>query len=79
MSQKQNLLIGYAPTRRDVFSREDALKYKAKILDKIKSFGYQIIDMEDINDEGLLLSDDDVVKAVEKFKSKRSRKCCKKT
>ncbi|MBU4293735.1 MAG: L-fucose/L-arabinose isomerase family protein [Actinobacteria bacterium] len=70
MSQKQDLLIGYAPTRRNVFSREDALKYKVKTLDKIKSFGYQIIDIEDINSEGLLLSDGDINKVVKKFKEK---------
>lgn len=67
---KENFLVGYLPTRRNVFSREDALKYKVKTLEKIKSFGYKVIDIEDINDEGLLLSDDDVARAVEKFKTK---------
>lgn len=70
MNQKQDLLIGYLPTRRNVFSKKDALKYKALTLKKIKSFGYQIIDIEDINDEGLLLAEDDILKAVKKFKSK---------
>ena len=48
--------LGYAPTRRFVFSREDALKYKDIIKQKIESFGMEIdiVDLSSINDEGLL-------------------------
>ena len=70
MDNKENLIIGFAPTRRNVFSVEDALKFKEQILTKIKSFGYSIIDISDINDEGLIRSDDDVGKVVKKLKSK---------
>jgi len=28
MFEKKDFTIGYAPTRRNVFSREDAIKYK---------------------------------------------------
>ena len=69
MIEKKDLKIGYAPTRRNVFSKEDALKYKNLTLDKIKSIGYKVIDIDDINDEGLLMSDDDIPKAVMKFKN----------
>lgn len=70
MDQKENLIIGFVPTRRNVFSVEDALKFKEQILNKIKSFGYSIVDISDINDEGLIRSDDDVEKVVKKLKSK---------
>lgn len=71
MSQRQEFILGYAPTRRNVFSREDALKYKKLILEKIKKFNINIVDIDDINDEGLLLTDEDISKAVKKFKDKR--------
>lgn len=51
--------LGYAPTRRFVFSAEDAFKYKVLIKEKIESFGMDIdiVDLEGINEEGLLYDD----------------------
>lgn len=48
--------LGFAPTRRFVFSKQDALKYKELIRNKIESFGMdiEIVDLESFNDEGLL-------------------------
>lgn len=71
MSQKKEFTLGFAPTRRDVFSREDALKYKKLTYEKIKDFGFNLVDIDDINDEGLLLNDEDVLKAAKKFKEKK--------
>ena len=71
MSQKKEFTLGYAPTRRNVFSKEDALKYKRMIFEKIKGFNINIADMDDINDEGLLLTDEDTLKAAKKFKDKK--------
>ena len=68
MFNKKDFVIGYAPTRRNVFSVEDALKYKRLVYEKLKGFGYNIVDIEDINDEGLVLSDDDISPVVKKFK-----------
>lgn len=68
MNTKDQLTIGYAPTRRTVFSREDALKYKALTLEKIKSLGYKVVDIEDINEDGLLIEEKDIGAAVAKFK-----------
>ncbi len=39
---KKDLIIGFAPTRRNAFNKEDALKYKNKIYKKISSFGYNV-------------------------------------
>ena len=51
--------LGYAPTRRFTFSAEDAYRYKVQIREKMESFGLdiEIIDLEGINDEGLLYND----------------------
>ncbi len=55
----KKLKLGYAPTRRFVFSAEDAFKYKVLIKEKIESFGMDIdiVDLEGINQEGLLYDD----------------------
>jgi len=66
---KERLIIGYAPTRRNVFSREDALKYKRLTLDKLKTWGYKTVDIEGINEDGLLIGNDDIASAVKKFKA----------
>lgn len=55
----KKLKLGYAPTRRFTFSAEDAFKYKVLIREKIESFGLDIdiVDLEGLNDEGLLYDD----------------------
>lgn len=70
MLEKKDFLLGYAPTRRNVFSREDALKYKVKVREKIQNLGYKLTDIEDCTAEGLLLSDYDAEKTIKKFRDK---------
>jgi L-fucose isomerase-like protein len=62
------VLVGYAPTRRRIFSAEDARKYKDIIAGKMKKLGVEFVDIEDINEEGLLRCAEDVEPVVEKFK-----------
>ena len=63
------VLVGYAPTRRRIFSVEDALKYKKLIADKLRALSIEFIDIEDVNDEGLLRCADDVDAVVDKFRA----------
>ncbi|AUS96057.1 fucose isomerase [Clostridium thermosuccinogenes] len=67
---KNRIKLGYAPTRRFIFSKEDAYKYKELTLKKIKSFtDAEIVDIEGINKEGLLFDDnDDIKRVIKKFK-----------
>lgn len=70
----QRLKLGYAPTRRFVFSQEDAFKYKVLIREKIESFGLpiDIVDLEDLNPEGLLYDDRlGAEQIVDKFRRER--------
>jgi len=46
--------IGYAPTRRATFSREEAVRFRRLILDKIAGFDIQIIDIDWLNEDGLM-------------------------
>ncbi|HEY8890833.1 MAG TPA: L-fucose/L-arabinose isomerase family protein [Clostridium sp.] len=60
--------IGVAPTRRFIFSKEDALKFKRLTLEKLSQLGLEYVDIDDINDEGLLYDEKDVKKVIEKFR-----------
>ena len=52
--------LGVVGTRRNIFSREDAIKYNDIILDKLKSMNIDIVDIKDINEEGLLFDESHV-------------------
>lgn len=60
--------LGMAPTRREIFSKEDAHKFKILTAKKLQELGIDYIDIEDVNEEGLLFQENDVEKIVEKFK-----------
>ena len=62
-----NIKLGVIPTRRDIFSKEEALKYKELILQKLATMNITFVDIEDANDEGLLFDDNDVDKVVDKM------------
>jgi L-fucose isomerase-like protein len=66
----KELSLGYMPTRRSFFSKEDALKFKKLTYDKILFLapkGVNIYDLEWLNDEGLLFDEKDVPKVVKYF------------
>lgn len=62
-----NVKLGVISTRRDIFSKNDALKYKKMILEKLSAMNIDYEDIEDINNEGLLFDDNDVDAIVEKM------------
>ena len=66
-----HIKIGYAPTRRSIFSAPDAIKYRGIIADKLTELGIDFVDITDINSEGLLYDDDDRIKIAEKFKAEK--------
>lgn len=68
MAMNHKVKIGYAPTRRRIFSVEDALKYKKLIADKLTELEVEFVDIEDINEEGLLRCAEDVNSVIKKFK-----------
>ena len=62
--------IGFAPTRRSIFSAPDAVKYANLTRDRLTELGVEFVDITDINEEGLLYSDEDLPKIISKFKAK---------
>ena len=65
---KKKLKLGFAPTRRKTFSKEEAFRFRGLILDKIKAFDIDIVDIDWLNDEGLLFEMDQVGIVVDRFR-----------
>lgn len=63
--------IGFAPTRRSIFSAPDAIKYRKLTAERLKELGIDFVDITDINEEGLLYCDEDRLKIAEKFKKEK--------
>ncbi|MFV0267971.1 MAG: L-fucose/L-arabinose isomerase family protein [Draconibacterium sp.] len=66
--------LGFMPTRRNFFSKEDAQKYKKLIFEEIKRLAPQkviIWDIDWLNDEGLLYDDNDAAKVAAYFIEKK--------
>ena len=62
--------LGYMPTRRTFFSKEDSKKFKKIISEEIEKLApenVKIIDLEWLNDEGLLYDDKDSKKVADYF------------
>jgi hypothetical protein len=64
---KKKLKLGFAPTRRLTFSKEEAFRFRGLILDKIKAFDIEVIDIDWLNDEGLLFEMEQVSDVVDRF------------
>lgn len=60
----ERIRIGYAPTRRSIFSAPDAVKYRKLTAERLRELGVDFVDIEDINEEGLLYKEEDWLKIV---------------
>lgn len=63
--------LGYAPTRRSIFSAPDARKYRDLTAERLRELEIDFVDITDINKEGLLYDDADRIRIAEKFKSEK--------
>ena len=63
--------MGFAPTRRSIFSAPDAVKYRNLTAEKLNELGIKFVDITDINIEGLLYNDEDMEKIAEKFMTEK--------
>lgn len=61
--------IGFAPTRRSIFSAPDAIKYADLTRKRLRELGIEFVDIADINDEGLLYDENDRAEIAAKFKA----------
>lgn len=64
----EKVVIGVAATRRDVFDAKEAARYKDIVLEEIRKWGSaEIVDINDINSEGLLFDEKDLDAIEKKF------------
>lgn len=70
-----NIKLGYAPTRRSIFSAPDAVKYRGLTADRLRELGVDFVDITDVNDEGLLYDEEGRKKIAEKFKREKIVDC----
>ncbi len=67
----KHIRLGFAPTRRSIFSAPDAIKYADLTRDRLREMNVDFVDIQDINPEGLLYDESDRIKIVEKFKAEK--------
>jgi L-fucose isomerase and related proteins len=67
----KKIRLGYAPTRRSIFSAPDAIKYRKLTAKRLEELDIDFVDITDINEEGLLYNDADMLKIAEKFKREK--------
>lgn len=46
--------LGLVPTRRNMFSREEAIRFKNQIVEAVRTMGVDFVDIDWLNEEGLL-------------------------
>lgn len=63
------ITLGYAPTRRSIFSAPDAVNYADFTRKKLEELGVDFVDIDDIAEDGLLHSEADRIRIAEKFKA----------
>ena len=68
---KKTVKLGYIPTRRNVFSAEEAREFRKKIKETIRSWGAELVDIDDITAEGLLVNESELAEIVKKMKSEQ--------
>lgn len=63
--------IGFAPTRRSIFSAPDAIKYANLTRERLNELDVEFVDITDLNEEGLLYDDQDMTKIAQKFREQK--------
>ena len=62
-----SIKLGFAPTRRAIFSAPAAVEYRKLTADRLRELGGDFVDIDDINEEGLLYDDEGMAAICEKF------------
>lgn len=65
------IVIGFAPTRRGIFSAPAAMQYADNTRKKLKDMGVKFADIDDISSDGLLHNEEDEIKIAEKFTAEK--------
>ncbi len=66
---KEKIILAYCPTRRDVFSREEAIRFNRLIRSRLEDLPVEIVDLQGLNEEELLFQDCDIPAVIDRFSS----------
>lgn len=66
-TDRYNLKIGFLPTRRKVFSKEEAGKFKRAVEVKAKTYNAELVNLDFLNEEGLIYDGLDADKVADRF------------
>ena len=69
--QKTHIKLGFAPTRRAIFSAPAAVEYRNLTASRLRELNIDFVDIDDINEEGLLYDDAGLEKIIEKFQREK--------
>lgn len=67
--------IGYIPTRRDVFDRSEAYRYRGVVKKAVQSLGAKLVDIDGINGENLLFDERDLPAVIDRMQRERWTVC----
>ena len=62
------IILGFAPTRRSIFSAPAAVEYARLTREKLCGMGIKFVDINDISSDGLLHEDDNPVIFIRELK-----------
>ena len=65
----KKVVIGLAPTRRSIFSAQDAVKYAGLTRKRLRELNVEFVDIDDIAEDGLLHEEEDRIRIAEKFQA----------
>lgn len=65
--KENRIKLAYCPTRRDVFSREEAIRFNEIIRRQMDEFPVDVVDLEGVNEEKLLFRDCDIQPVIDRF------------
>ncbi|HEX2945518.1 MAG TPA: L-fucose/L-arabinose isomerase family protein [Clostridia bacterium] len=65
------IVLGFAPTRRSIFSAPDAVRFTGLTRNRLQELGVTFVDIDDISEDGLLHNEEDRIKIAAKFKEAR--------
>lgn len=62
------VVLGFAPTRRSIFSAPDAVKYANLTREKLRAMNIEFVDIDDISEDGLLYNEEQRVRIARKLR-----------
>ena len=71
LNMTARIKIGFAPTRRAIFSAPAAVEYRKLTAKRLRELNIDFVDIDDINEEGLLYDDAGLEKIIAKFQREK--------